>query len=191
MRQKLMRVAGHATRWTSYAGVGLLLLGAVSYVALRLWLPTLLVDKSRIEKSLTDLSGQTVQIEQIQPHWDGIYPGVAVSGVRVFSGDARSPSVILEQVRVTISLLPLLQGKVGIHRLVVVRPHIVLERLADNRYRVSGYTTKGSRPQAPNGRFIEWLFEQKELTIEDGTLQWLDLKASKRSEEHTSELQSH
>ena len=179
MRRKLLRAAGLASRWMSYAGAAVLLLGVVSYVATHLWLPTLLADKSRIEKTLTDLSGQTVQIEDIQPHWDGIYPGVAVSGVRVFSADALSPSVILEQVRVTISLLPLLQGKVGIHRLVVIRPHIALERLADNRFRISGYTTRGSQPQAPNGRFIEWLFEQKELTIEDGTLQWLDHKASK------------
>ncbi|MEE8388139.1 MAG: YhdP family protein [Acidiferrobacterales bacterium] len=179
MRRRLLRAAGFASRWMSYAGAAVLLLGVVSYVAARLWLPSLLVDKSRIEKSLTDLSGQTVQIEHIQPHWDGIFPGVAVSGVRVFSGNARSPSIILEQVRVTISLLSLLQGKFGIHRLVVVRPHIALERLADNRFRISGYTTSGSRARTPNGRFIEWLFEQKELTIEDGTLQWLDHKASK------------
>lgn len=179
MRRKLMRAAGHATRWTTYAGVGLLLLGAVTYIAVRLWLPALLPDKNRFEETLTQLSGQSVRIEQIQPHWDGIFPGLAASGVKVFAVDAASPSVILDQVRVTISLLPLLQGKVGIHRLVVVRPHIALERLADNRYRVSGYTTKSAKPKAPNGRFIQWLFEQKELSIEDGTLQWLDHKTGK------------
>lgn len=179
MRRKLLRAAGHATRWTTYAGMGLLLLGAVSYVAVRLWLPTLVADKGRIEQSLTAASGQLVQIEQIQPHWDGIYPGVAVNGIKVFSGDASSPSVVLEQVRATISLLPLLRGEIGIHRMVAVRPHIVLERLVDNRFRVSGYTTSGKQPKAPNGQFIEWLFKQKELTIEDGTLQWLDHKSSK------------
>ncbi len=179
MKRRLLRAAGLASRWMSYTGAAVLLLGVVSYVAARLWLPALLADKSRIEKSLTDLSGQIVQIEHIQPHWDGIFPGVSVSGVRVFSGDAHSPSVILEQVRVTISLLPLLQGKLGIHRMVVVRPHIALERLADNRFRISGYTTNESRPRKPNGRFVEWLFEQKELIIEDGTLQWLDHKAIK------------
>ncbi|MEE8482801.1 MAG: hypothetical protein V3S12_05560, partial [Acidiferrobacterales bacterium] len=114
MRQKLLRVAGFASRCASYAGAALLLLGMVSYIAARLWLPALLADKSRIEKTLTDLSGQVVRIKHIQPHWDGIFPGVAVSDVKVFSGDARSPSVILEQVRVSISLLPLLQGKVSI-----------------------------------------------------------------------------
>lgn len=178
MRQKLLRAAGFVSRCVSYTAVALLLLVTVSYIAARLWLPALLADKSRIEKTLTDLSGQIVRIKHIQPHWDGIFPGVAVSDVKVFSGDARSPSVILEQVRVSISLLPLLQGKVSIHRMVVVRPHIALERLADNRYRISGYTTKGSQPKAPNGRFIEWLFEQDELIIEDGTLQWIDHKAS-------------
>lgn len=72
MRRKLLRAAGHATRWTTYAGVAVLLLGAVSYVAVRMWLPTLVADKSRIEQSLTAASGQLIQIEQIQPHWDGI-----------------------------------------------------------------------------------------------------------------------
>jgi len=177
MRHKLLRAASFATRCTLYAGTAALLLGAVSYIAARMWLPTLVADKSWIEQSLTEASGQLVQIEQIRPHWDGIYPGLALGGVKVFSGDALSPSVVLEQVRVTISLLPLLRGEIGIHRLVAVRPHIVLERLADNRFRISGYTTTAKQPIATNNQFIEWLFKQKELTIEDGTLQWLDHKA--------------
>lgn len=178
MKQKLLRAAGFASRFIYYASAAALLLGMVGYVVGRMWLPVLLDDKSRFEKTLTDLSGQTIQIDHIEPHWDGVFPGVAVSGVKVFSGDARSPSVILEQVRVTISLIPLLQGKINIHRLVVVRPNISLERLADSRFRISGYTTKDAKPKAENNLFINWLFEQKELTIEDGTLQWIDHKAN-------------
>lgn len=174
MRKKILRAAGFATRWLTYGGVALVLLAAVSYVAGRTWLPGLIGDKTRIEQALTRLSGQTVKIERIQPHWDGVFPGIAADGIKVYAAGQEQPAVVLDQVRVTMSLLPLISGRISIHRLVAVRPHIAVERLVDNRYRVSGFLPMQARPQASSGRFVEWLFAQKELSIEDGTLQWLD-----------------
>ena len=184
MRKKILRAASFTTRWLTYGGVALVLFGAVIYVAGRLWLPGLIGDKARIEQALTRASGQTIQIDRIQPHWDGAFPGIAASGIKVFATDLGQPSIVLDQVRVTMSLLPLLKGRISIHRLVAVRPHIALERLADNRYRVSGFSPVKAKVQKSDDRFVEWLFAQKELSIEDGALQWLDHRAPKAVPRH-------
>ncbi|KPK12541.1 MAG: hypothetical protein AMJ68_01270 [Acidithiobacillales bacterium SG8_45] len=184
MRKKIIRAAGHATRWTTYVGVALLLLGAVIYVAGRLWLPTLMADKARIEQTLSKLSGQQIAIEHIEPHWDGAFPGVAAYNVQIIAADPSQPSVALEQVRVTMSLLPLLQGRVGIHRLVVVRPSISLERRQDKRYRISGFKPTATGPQVSDGRLAAWLFAQRELRIEDGQLHFVDHRAPETTSTH-------
>lgn len=184
MRKKIIRAAGHATRWTTYVGVALLLMGVVVYVAARLWLPTLMSDKNRIEQTLSKLSGQQIVIERIEPHWDGAFPGVAVHGVQIVPAGQAQPSVVLEQVRVTMSLVPLLQGRIGIHRLVVVRPRISLERRQDKRYRISGFVPTANGPKVTDGRFAAWLFAQRELRIEGGELHFIDLHAPETTPTH-------
>jgi len=183
MRKKIIRAAGHATRWTTYAGVALLLFGAVLYVAARLWLPTLMMDKARIERTLSGLSGQQIAIEHIEPHWDGVFPGIAANGIQIVTSD-KQPSVVLEQVRVTLALMPLLRGRIGIHRLIVVRPNISLERHQDKRYRISGFAPSATSPQVADGRFVAWLFAQRELRIEDGQLHFLDHRAPRAVPAH-------
>jgi uncharacterized protein (TIGR02099 family) len=184
MRKKILRAAGHATRWTTYAGVALLLIGVIAYVGGRYWLPTLVGDKARIEQALSRLSKQQVTIEDLAPHWDGAFPGIAANGIRVYAPGQTQPSIVLKQVRVTMALVPLLQGRIGIHRLVAVEPNIALERLVDNRYRVSGFSTLAAPAQASNSQFVEWLFAQKELTIEGGNIQWLDHLAPQKMPVH-------
>jgi uncharacterized protein (TIGR02099 family) len=182
MKHVLLRIAGHTIRWTWVATIALSVVAVIAYGAARYYLPTLLENKASIERTLEKVSGQKIEIETIEPWWDGIFPGVRARGVRIFSPGATRPSVRLDEVRVSISLLPLLQRKYTIHSLVVVHPQVVVERTRDNRLRITGLNpvdvkTPAGQNAAINSEdnvFMAWLFAQRRMAIEDGALTWVD-----------------
>jgi uncharacterized protein (TIGR02099 family) len=182
MKHILLRIAGHTIRWTWVAATVLAVVAGIAYGAARYYLPTLLDNKASIEQTLEKLSGQKIEIEKIGPWWDGIFPGVRAQGVRVFAPGASQPSVRLDEVRVSISLLPLLQRTYTIHSLVVVHPQVVLERLRDRQLRITGFGPVGvKKPAGQKGEegaedsvFMAWLFAQRRMAIEDGVLKWVD-----------------
>lgn len=154
-----------------WIGGGLLALLAVLFVAARLLLPGVADRKGDIEAYLSRAAGQRIEIEKLDAHWDGLNPGLRAEGVNVFAAGAVQAAVRLNEVRLSIALLPLLVGEAQINRLVVSRPQLALERLVDGRFRVTGLGTVA--PEG-DGAVLNWLLRQGWLIIEDGELQWTD-----------------
>ncbi len=170
------RFTWHVSRWSLYISTAALFLLVLVLGAVRLVLPVLAEQKPDLEQYLTQLSGHKVRIESLHAYWDGIHPGAQAQGLQVYDDDGVKPAIRLSEVRLSIALLPLLWGQVEINSLVVANPSLALERLQDGRFRISGFDPLHASEGAGNEKFVGWLFQQAQLTIENGELQWLDYR---------------
>ncbi len=173
--KRMQRILRPCLRLTYQLAAVALVLLVLAYTVGRLWLPQLAQRKSEIEQYLSQRSAYHIQIDALEPYWDGLNPGMQVTGFKVYAPDNGRLAIQLDEVRITLAWLRLLSGKIAINSLVLVQPSISFERLADGRLRVSGLDTPdaGATTEQDTG-FIHWLFQQNELVIEDGELQWVD-----------------
>ncbi|MCR4300135.1 MAG: TIGR02099 family protein, partial [Sulfuricaulis sp.] len=168
------RVTLHVSRWTLYVSAVLLVLFTIAFVIARFLLPTITEHKPDLELYLSQRSGHPVRIESLHAYWEGLHPGARAQGLQVYAVDGTRPAIRLSEVRLSLSLLPLLWGKFEINSLVVVNPSLSLERLKDGRFRVSGFDSLQETERGQGEQFIGWLFQQGRLEIENGELQWSD-----------------
>ncbi len=176
---KAGRSLRHAGRWALYACAGLLLLLGAAALALRLMLPALAQQKSRIEQFLGERSGQLVRIAELEARWQGWRPVLRVSGLEIFSPTDLTRAVRLSEVRISLALAPLLWRELRVYQLVLVRPTLSVERLADGHIEVSGLAPVPV-PAGKGGGFVPWLLAQRQLVIEEGELQWFDHLGERR-----------
>ncbi len=171
----MRRMLRHALRYVWFATAAVLALLAVVFTIARLYLPALAERKTELEAYLSRKTAHLVRIEQLSAYWDGLHPGLHLRGLTVFAGDQARPAVRLEELRMSFALLPLLWGEVQIQALVMHAPRLSMERLADGRIRISGFTPGSGEKRAEDGEgFLRWLFRQPRLAIENGELQWFD-----------------
>ncbi len=168
------RVTWHVSRWTLYVSAALLVLLAVVFAIARYLLPMIAEQKPELELYLSQRSGHQVRIESLHAYWDGLHPGAKLGGLQVYAADGVRPAIRLSEVRLSLALLPLLWGDFEINSLVVVNPKLALERLADGRLRVSGFDPLAPVERGQDEKFVNWLFQQGRLEIENGELQWFD-----------------
>lgn len=168
------RPVRHAARWGYYLAAAALVLLAIFYTAGRLLFPQLEARKAEIEQYLSARTAHAVRIEKLEAYWDGLLPGVHLEGVNVAPTADSRPAVRLAEVHATFSLLPLAWGEIKISRLVLTRPSLTLERLADGRLRVVGLEPVGVDEPGADEKFIKWLLRQRQLTIREGEIAWVD-----------------
>jgi len=161
----------HVCWYGAAAVVGLL---AVVFVLARFLLPMLTDRKADLEALLSRESGYDIRIARLEDHWDGLYPGLRVQGISVREKGTERAAVQLQEARISLQILPLFWGAVYIHSGVLVRPNIALERLSDGGFHIQGLTAVDQVDSAQADIFMSWLFQQKNLSIEDGQLQWFD-----------------
>ncbi len=155
-------------------------LAAIGFVGVRLLLPDVSQKKAEIEAFLQRTSGYTVRIDAIDAHWDGLHPGLQLKGISIYAAGADRPAVRLAELRVSLKILPLLIGRLDLHSAVLVRPTLTLERLVDGRFHISGIDVTAADDATQNEAFVESLFRQGDIAIEDGELQWRDRRESER-----------
>ena len=172
------RVTLHVSRWTLYISVVLLVLLMIAFSIARYLLPMITEQKPNLEQYLSQRSGHQVRIDSLHAYWDGLHPGARVQGLQVFAADGVRPAIRLSEVRISLALLPLLWGDFEINSLVVVNPHLALERLRDGRFRISGFDPLAAAEPGQDEKFVSWLFQQGRLEIEGGELQWFDHRES-------------
>ena len=128
----------------------MLLLLAVGFTTARVLLPELAQRKDEIEAAINRVSPRAVRIEKLSTYWDGWHPGLQVQGLQVFAADRKTPALRLEELRISLAWWPLLRREFEIHSLEVSRPSLVLERLADGRFRLAGFdpVRPGTRDRA-------------------------------------------
>lgn len=167
------RVLRRVTRWSLHSVLGVMLTIVSLFVAARLWLPTLVENKTDIERFLTNAVSSPVHLDRIDAFWDNkLNPGVRVQGFRI---DSRVPGVTavrLREVRLSLAWWALLTGRIEINSLVLVEPSLTIEHLEDGRYRLTGLDLPAPDPAQED--FSDWLLRQRRMEIENGHLVWVD-----------------
>ena len=172
------RVTLHVSRWTLYISAVVLVLLTIVFIIARFLLPMITEQKANLELYLSQRSGHQVRIESLHAYWEGLHPGARVQGLQVYAADGARPAVRLSELRISLALLPLLWGNFEINSLVVVNPSLALERLADGRFRISGFDPLQDSGHGTDEKFVSWLFQQGQLRIENGEIQWFDHRES-------------
>lgn len=170
------RRARRAARYAAYAAAAALALLAALHLGARAWLPQLVERKAELEAYLSAKAGQPVRIDSVEAYWDGVHPGAHLRGVAVADAQGRT-AVRLAEVHLTVQLLPLLRGEFRIHRLVLARPSLTLERRPSGRIRLLGFELDPERP-SEDDRFTAFLFQQGHVVVREGELTWVDAQAS-------------
>jgi uncharacterized protein (TIGR02099 family) len=163
-----------------YLSAGLLATIAIVFAVARVGLPALAAKKTEIENFLTDKTTHRVRIADLETYWDGLRPGLHIKGLEIFSSADFTRAIRLGEIRVSLAVLPLVWGELQINSLVVVKPSLALERLADGRFRITGLQPVQIPIEGGDGKLLQWLLGQRRLAIEDGELQWFDQMGERR-----------
>lgn len=170
-RHRGLRYCGRAL---GYGAAALLVLLAIVFTLARVWLPSVAEKRQEIADFLSERSGYRVSIERIEAYWEGLNPGVRAYQFEVVSPATGRAAIRLAELRLTLAWLPLFIGKPEINSLVLLRPSLAFERLADGRFAISGLDPVAADPGQDREGFVQWLFAQKALAVEDGELLWRD-----------------
>ncbi len=124
-----------------------------------------------LERMASEALGVKVEIGSLQANSSGPVPSLHLSDV-VLRDAAGHEALRLPSVRAALSLHSL--WRLGFDQLVIERPVLDLRRSADGRLLLGGIDL-GQMEQAGEGSpLADWLLEQSELAILQGTLRWHD-----------------
>ncbi|MHB8346463.1 MAG: YhdP family protein [Acidiferrobacterales bacterium] len=165
-------------RWAAYIAVTLLILGAAFLIVAHAWLPTFASRKDRIANFISQRSSYRVQIDRSEAYWHGLNPGLRVYGLTVYPPGSPQVALRLKELQITLAWLPLLAGRVQINNLVLIHPDLSFERLADGTFRITGLAGAGKSIPGPGAGFLPWLFQQNDVAVQDGQVEWIDYKAT-------------
>ncbi|HET9122988.1 MAG TPA: YhdP family protein [Acidiferrobacteraceae bacterium] len=168
--------SGARRRHWLYGVTALLFLVLVAAGVMRAAVVGIAGHRALIVSMLSKKLGRPVQVGSIAPYWNGLHPGLALTGLRVVTATGPAP-VSIERLRATVQWLPLLIGRLRPDTLAAVRPSLVVTRHADGTLEIAGYRIK---PTGSNSSGLRtWLLGPSTLAVEHGHLLWQDEKRHK------------
>lgn len=123
--------------------------------------------RPQMEAQLSRLLEQPVHIGRLQVYWR-IGPAIRVHDLRV--GDRAQPQILLPHLDIELHPLPLLWGDLRVRRLVLERPYLNAERLADGRIKIGGKVLGG------RGDNLSLTLDQADIDLRGGTMDWRDAR---------------
>ncbi len=139
------------------------------------WLILPHIDQWRpsLERHASAAIGQRLNIGGIRVQSGGWLPTLALHDLRLF--DAQEREVLrLQQVQIAVSLRSLLAARLRFEQVLIEGARLDVRRDATGRWFVAGIGLDGGAGPAEPSRAREWLFEQPELVVRNGTLAWRD-----------------
>ena len=153
-----------ALKWTVWLVLGLL-------VALALFIVFgLNLLRAPIERAVTEATGRELRIEgDLRPVWNWVYPRFRVERISFANPDWASEDdmVTADAVEASVSLLPLLRGRVVLPEVHLERPRVNLEQDAEGRK--NWILDREQKEQKEESR----VFIQR-LTLDEGQLKYAD-----------------
>ncbi len=124
--------------------------------------------RPRIEVYLSEQVGHTVQIENIAAEASGLLPSFDLKGIRILDATGQ-PTLQLGRVQVSLAPLSLLTFRMD--SLTIDALELEVTRDAAGMLTVAGVSVM---PKATPSKGLEWLLSQKEITLTNSTVHWLD-----------------
>jgi uncharacterized protein (TIGR02099 family) len=157
-------------RWIAWAVVGVLLLVGILWALLHFWIVPRISDlRPQFESMASAKLGLPVRIGQMQVESNGWAPVFAIDNLSVHKSDG-AVALTLPKVRLSVSANSLLT--LGVEQLMLIGADLDLRRTEDGQLWIAGLALPNrantSSPAA------DWVFAQKELVLQEGTVRWTD-----------------
>ena len=152
--------------------VAYFLFGTLVLVLRDLGLPNFDSYKPDIEQVASRALGNPVTIAHIDASWQGLRPRLSLDQV-VLHDTAGKEALTLPHVAATLSWRTLMAGRLHLSQLEIDRPDLDISRDTDGRLYIAGIPIDNSEG---NGLGPDWVLDQQEIVIRDGSLHWNDHK---------------
>ena len=162
--------------------------GAALLVVRHAVLPHIEERRPQLEALASQALDAQVHIGRLQGGWQGLYPRLKLSDVRVSrratpEGEL-AQVLVLPQVDATLSWSSLWHLEPRFHDLSVLAPELQVRRRADGRWLVAGFVIdpNTTNPQADT-RVLDWVLGQQRITVRDARVQFVDETAAEGQEQ--------
>lgn len=146
---------------------------AFAIIALRYWiLPDIGQYHDRIVASLAGTIGSPVTIGRIESNWQGIYPHLKFTNVRILD-EQRQPALVLPRIDINVSWMTLFTAELRLASLEIDKPELFVRRDTQGRFFIGGVALSSSGGDAS---LADWLLHQSRMVVRNALIVWVDDK---------------
>ena len=161
---------------TLYLVGAVVLLAAIAITGMRLALPGIGQYKGVIETWTGQFMEQTVSVDSISAEWQGWIPSLSLTGVRLRSQDGTKKISSFDAAKLEIDpLVSLWKFQPVPRRIVISGLRVSVSRLPDGALLVEEINI-GRTDNEQENEFVEWLFGQDRIEVQDTSVTWIDHK---------------
>lgn len=166
-----MRVSGTLARWLIRLLLGLLVIFALAWGALHVWIvPRIGEFRPQLESAASRALGVPVRIGNLSARSTGWIPSFELTDVTLLDPQGREA---LHLTQVVAAVSPRSLWSLGFEQLFIERPALDVRRAANGRIQVAGLDL-ASAADGGDSPARDWFFAQTEVVIRGGTLTWTD-----------------
>ena len=161
-----------------YAIAAIILITAVGVTLVRLSLPHINDYRGEVEQWISNNVGYPVKIEQINADWQGWTPFLYLKGITVFDKTGNTIAAALKSAQISFNpYISLLQWEITPFKITVTGPELSVIREHDGSIDFMQHDASTDRTiqKNKNNIFADWLLLQKSISIEDATIDYIDL----------------
>ena len=172
MLARISRRIYHAC-WYTFAAI--ILITAVCVTLIRLSLPHINDYRGNIEQWISSNVGYPVKIDHIDAAWQGWTPYLYLNGITVLDKSGITTAAALKSAQISINpYISLLQWEIAPLKITVRGTELSVIREYDGSIDFMQNVSSVDRTAQKN-IFAEWLLQQKSISIEDATIDFIDL----------------
>ena len=139
------------------------------------FLPNVERYKPEIEHAISQAIGREVSISAIKSSWQGFNPRLAFGNV-VIRDERGRDALVLPSVNVTLSWWSVLVADLRFDKIELANPSLDITRDAKGKFYVAGFPIDTNKSN--DGKGVEWILAQHEISIRGGVVRWNDLLRS-------------
>jgi uncharacterized protein (TIGR02099 family) len=164
---KLINLALRSAAW-AMLGLGIVL--AVAWATLHFWIVPRIEDfRPKLENLASQTIGVPVQMGRLVAVSSGWMPTFEIHDLALLDPEGRR-ALILPKVIFAISVRSVLD--LGVEQLVIDSPTLDIRRTSTGEWRIAGLSL--NKDESADSAAADWIFAQKEIVIQHGTVTWND-----------------
>jgi len=172
---RLLRAIAALARWALRLVLAFGLLLILVWGGLHGWIvPRVHQWQGSVERYVQQALGLPVRIVGLAAYSDGFFPTLEFSGVALLDAQAQ-PALLLSRVLVRLSPQALL--RLGVARIAIEGLELEVQRDSRGQWLVAGMPLDTGEGQGSHAA-LDWLLEQSDIAIHEGTLRWTDAQAT-------------
>ncbi len=170
------RRAARALVWRVLEGIAWVAFFAFAaiFLALRYWLlPDIGRYRDDVVAVVSSSIGMPVKIDSIEADWLGLRPRVTFRNVRISDREGREV-LALPSIANVVGWRSLLVLDLRLHSIEIDGPKLAVRRDRSGFLHVAGVKLEPETGGGGGGAFTAWVFDQREITIRDAEIEWID-----------------